>query len=942
MLQPSVNFLKAIAYNPAAIRPLGTIYLADGTSVSLAANDFMSGTFEFSEASSSDSSFDIGAVCIPSFRCVLNNTNGKFDDFDFTGARIAPRIIADGGGSTGSPNMYIGAYIVEQPDSYGNTIELSCLGYSARYQRPFSDINVAYPITLSELTRNISYQCGLIFYSVTFPNSDYIISKKPEGDNLTCQQVLSYIAQMAGCFCQRYPHSGISGPGSPRFTWYDRDWQENDSWYDGGTYLTDDTPYSDGATLDGGGFHTEADSLDAGTFAPRTFASISNFYELTVATDDVVITGLRVTAYGDDDGEGESVLYGSDGYVLHIANNPLIVKGTAQAIADFVGPRVVGLRFRPFSATIPGDPTLQPGDPVLITDAKGRQYKSFITSHEWKGATSVIKCSAETPARKSADVYSQMAAAIISNKKAVYREKTARELAIQNLQDTMDSAGGLYLTQQQQEDGSVIYYLHDKPTLAQSGIVWKMTSEAFAVSVDGGKTYPFGFDAWGNAILNAIYTIGLDASYIDTGAITVREPTGQKRIIFKADVDLGETIIGGFNVDYSHIYNDALMFGADGLVFRVGSQSIAEFKPLRLEDSQQRLIGQLSVVLPSSLQVFSKPAYSTADVTASDMILSYDKSSPAMTLKNFGTLHVTGDVLFTGNDQQYKLSNVGIRGSLIEGGQSNYIGNWEVRSDGIWRVKATAYDNRAGGYLSAYGYGITDTTYDSEGRFRHVFMTGQGFSVGRLKNTETDREFRSATRVTEGGVYLYDCASFDKTNTLLASLTKSNAGYGSLYLYDPSDSTGKSHFRANSYEIVMQDSSGYVRLLITSDGIKLTNSSNKTRTWLNGKTLSFYDDSGFVGAYMSLAGNSTDNNLRLAAQDAVVLLGSDIFVGDYAGPSSASTVKTGQSSSQMEMLTRAVYNSSARSLTIYGRKLDFTKGLLTNIYSESTVATVYL
>lgn len=61
--------------------------------------------------------------------------------------------------------------------------------------------------------------------------------------------------------------------------------------------------------------------------------------------------------------------------------------------------------------------------------------------------------------------------------------------------------------------------MHDKATLADSMIVWKLTAEAIGISTDGGKTYPTGLDATGIAILEKIYTIGLDATHIITGIL---------------------------------------------------------------------------------------------------------------------------------------------------------------------------------------------------------------------------------------------------------------------------------------------------------------------------------------------------------------------------------------------------------------------------------------
>ena len=88
------------------------------------------------------------------------------------------------------------------------------------------------------------------------------------------------------------------------------------------------------------------------------------------------------------------------------------------------------------------------------------------------------------------------------------------KIAEQQLAGLMSKSFGVFNTEEVLEDGSSIIYMHDKPTLASSKNVWKMTGDAFAVSTDGGKTWKAGIDASGNAILNILSVIGIDATWI--------------------------------------------------------------------------------------------------------------------------------------------------------------------------------------------------------------------------------------------------------------------------------------------------------------------------------------------------------------------------------------------------------------------------------------------
>ena len=124
----------------------------------------------------------------------------------------------------------------------------------------------------------------------------------------------------------------------------------------------------------------------------------------------------------------------------------------------------------------------------------------------------------------------------------VQKETSAREEAIRRL-ETLNSSSGLYMTQELQQDGSIIYYMHNKATMAESNIIWKLTAEAFAVSIDGGKTYPYGFAVTGELITRLLYAEGINADYINAGTLIVRDKSGNA--IFEADMDTGSVALDG-------------------------------------------------------------------------------------------------------------------------------------------------------------------------------------------------------------------------------------------------------------------------------------------------------------------------------------------------------------------------------------------------------------
>ena len=143
--------------------------------------------------------------------------------------------------------------------------------------------------------------------------------------------------------------------------------------------------------------------------------------------------------------------------------------------------------------------------------------------------------------------------ALVKAAALVKSEKTAREAAVEALAQQLASSGGMYETTEAAAGGGTIYYLHDKPTLASSLVVLKLTAEALGISTDGGKTYPAGWDfVTGTTITNTLQAVGINADWINTGALTVTDADGN--VLFKADVTAKTVQIGPFYVFPSNLY----------------------------------------------------------------------------------------------------------------------------------------------------------------------------------------------------------------------------------------------------------------------------------------------------------------------------------------------------------------------------------------------------
>ena len=113
------------------------------------------------------------------------------------------------------------------------------------------------------------------------------------------------------------------------------------------------------------------------------------------------------------------------------------------------------------------------------------------------------------------------------------------KIAEQQLASIMSKAFGVFNTEEVLEDGSTIYYMHDKPKLEDSSTLWKMTENTFTVSTDGGATWNAGIDATGKAILNILSVIGIDATWINADNLTAISSN-----------------LGGWKIDEDKIYKE--------------------------------------------------------------------------------------------------------------------------------------------------------------------------------------------------------------------------------------------------------------------------------------------------------------------------------------------------------------------------------------------------
>ena len=499
------------------------ITFADNTVRQLTGDDIVS--CDFDHQVSSDSSFDIGTAIIGQMTITLNNHDGRFDACDFTKAQFVVWVGKQL--SKGTEWIQRGVYTANQPDSYNGTIAISALDNMSKFEKPFRTFlasvgalqgaNASVRTLLTDMCRH----CGVTWADGGDKAFDTKFEYGYVDSNATCRQALAYACQ-ALCV-----NASITNDGRLRTVWYDSAPFEAESDLDGGQFDSA-KPYATGASKDGGNFtdYSSGASADGGTFfTNRNVHRLYAFSNITVNTDDVVITGVRVTEHsvtvGSKTTNGGTYTVGTEGYVLDVSNNPLIIPGTGKSVADRIGAKVIGLRFRPFSGKHICVPSLEAGDCAYVIDRKQNVYKTYVTRVKYSvNGGMTVSCGAKSASRNSADNAGASTSAVVRARNELHQELGIRDETIKNLGETLANASGLYHTEAKQPDGSTVYYLHDKPTTGQSQIIYKVTASGIGISTDAGKTYATGLSADGNAVLNRIYAIGINADYLTTGRIS--------------------------------------------------------------------------------------------------------------------------------------------------------------------------------------------------------------------------------------------------------------------------------------------------------------------------------------------------------------------------------------------------------------------------------------
>ena len=287
---------------------------ATGQAFWLSDGDFWSSGISFSEATSNQGEFSVGAAVIGSFSFTLNNFDGSLTDEVFRGAMVIPLLYFV---INGEPEyLGKGIYYIASHRTVGNIIK--CTAYDGMKLLDEHKTAITYPITVQNLITTLCTANSITLATPTIPNGSFSIATAPT-ESLTDRQMLSYACQITGNFAK------MDELGYMQVGWYD-----------------ESHPVPIEHTFDG----------------------------KDLWTNEITITGVRGYAPSATEGSTEEVtaLYGTADCAVVIRDNPYITASNLQAVVNMVGQRIVGGTFRPGTLPILSNPCIQAGDVLVVED----------------------------------------------------------------------------------------------------------------------------------------------------------------------------------------------------------------------------------------------------------------------------------------------------------------------------------------------------------------------------------------------------------------------------------------------------------------------------------------------------------------------------------------------------------------------------------------------
>ena len=347
----------------------GVITLSDGSQISLTTDDILS--YSVNESSGSEG-LPLGSAEAASFALTISNIGKNYTPSQFDNAEVHMEIGIQSGDSV--TYTAFGVWYVSDVSAPEQSVCIDLSGYDALntlFEATWTDSKSAYPTTLGSLATAVCAGAGIPLKTTSFTNADVQVASQPEWDEETSlRSVIGFIAACAGGFAH--------------------------------------------ITRDG-----KLEIISYGTFSGYTLTS--DYYTSLTRTNGAAFSFNALEVKDKDSDDDTYKRYAIDTSVednatntIRIENNPLFT----EAIANSLKTALSGLSATAASLSWVGDPSVQLGDKLTVTDTNGNSVVMRINSQSFSfsgGFSAVSDCSLPTTTSQNSSSYTSSGNVIDGN-----------------------------------------------------------------------------------------------------------------------------------------------------------------------------------------------------------------------------------------------------------------------------------------------------------------------------------------------------------------------------------------------------------------------------------------------------------------------------------------------------------------------------------------------
>lgn len=357
------------------------VVLPDGTEVFSGGEGSAILSLELTESVNTGKELAPGAVCAAMVQLTLLDMGDICID---AGDALTLYRVDEAGSRTQT-----GVFLTEKPQRNGNILTVSAYDRMILLDRDLTQWLRSldgWPYSLQDFARMVCEVCSLTLAQGDIPNGEFAVQEFVS-DGVTGRQLLSWVAEAAGCFCR------LNGQEQPEMGWYTPaplgvgpvEQVVDVEFGDQSVTMTlpEDAVVHDGAvTLESPYIICTDDGSDAVTLTVQEGFYRQYYFLGALALEDYCtapIEKVQLRQSAQDVGTVWPDM--EDGNTLAIMGNPLLAASDAQSllpVAETLFGRFAGITYTPCTLELPDTPGISAGQVLTLTDRQGAQHTVYI------------------------------------------------------------------------------------------------------------------------------------------------------------------------------------------------------------------------------------------------------------------------------------------------------------------------------------------------------------------------------------------------------------------------------------------------------------------------------------------------------------------------------------------------------------------------------------